>query len=394
VTISLLVLVAIMAIVVGWLWRQTLGVRPWIEQRPIENVQGEAALSLPPVKVGLGVFLAVATSLFALLISAYFMRMMGTDWTTLAVPRVLWLNTGVLILSSVAMQWTRAAARRGQIDRVRIGLVAGGVFSFSFLVGQLWAWQQLNASGYSVAGNPASAFFYLLTALHGLHLLGGLWVWGKTIAKVRRGVEVGEVRLSVELCAVYWHYLLLVWLVLFAVLLSSGLSSRSTDITGADFGKDFQLTDYNGQPRRLSDFRGKVVAVFFGYTHCPEVCPTTLAELAGAVKKLGPDGGKVQVLFVTADPERDTPEVLKQYVSAFDPTFVGLRGTLEQTAQVAKDFQLIIRKNPGVDANNYSVDHSAGTYLYDASGKLRLYVRYGQGADAFADEIGQLLKAS
>jgi cytochrome c oxidase subunit 3 len=394
VTISLLVLVAIMAIVVGWLWRQTLGVRPWIEQRPIENVQGEAALSLPPVKVGLGVFLAVATSLFALLISAYFMRMMGTDWTTLAVPRVLWLNTGVLILSSVAMQWTRAAARRGQIDRVRIGLVAGGVFSFSFLVGQLWAWQQLNASGYSVAGNPASAFFYLLTALHGLHLLGGLWVWGKTTAKVRRGVEVGEVRLSVELCAVYWHYLLLVWLVLFAVLLSSGLSSRSTDITGADFGKDFQLTDYNGQPRRLSDFRGKVVAVFFGYTHCPEVCPTTLAELAGAVKKLGPDGGKVQVLFVTADPERDTPEVLKQYVSAFDPTFVGLRGTLEQTAQVAKDFQLIIRKNPGVDANNYSVDHSAGTYLYDASGKLRLYVRYGQGADAFADEIGQLLKAS
>jgi cytochrome c oxidase subunit 3 len=383
-----------MAIVVGWLWRQTLGVRPWIEQRPIENVQGEAALSLPPVKVGLGVFLAVATSLFALLISAYFMRMMGTDWITLAVPRVLWLNTGVLILSSVAMQWTRAAARRGQIDGVRIGLNAAGVFTFSFLAGQLWAWQQLNASGYSVAGNPASAFFYLLTALHGLHLLGGLYVWGKTTAKVRRGVEVGEVRLTVELCAVYWHYLLLVWLVLFAVLLSSGLSSRSTDITGADFGKDFQLTDYNGQPRRLSDFRGKVVAVFFGYTHCPEVCPATLAELAAAVKELGPDGGKVQVLFVTADPERDTPEVLKQYVSAFDPAFVGLRGTPEQTAQVAKDFRLIIRKNRGVDANNYTVDHSAGTYLYDASGKLRLYVRYGQGADVFAEEIGQLLKAS
>jgi cytochrome c oxidase subunit III len=219
-----------MAIVVWWLWRQTLGVRPWIEQRPIESVQGEAALSLspveaalslPPVKVGLGVFLAVATSLFALLISAYFMRMRGTDWTSLAVPKVLWLNTSVLILSSVAMQWTRAAAQRGQIDGVRIGLIAGGVFTFSFLAGQLWVWQQLNASGYFVSANPANAFFYLFTALHGAHLLGGLWVWSKTTAKVWRGVEVGEVRLSVELCTVYWHYLLLVWLVLFALLLST-----------------------------------------------------------------------------------------------------------------------------------------------------------------------------
>jgi cytochrome c oxidase subunit 3 len=222
VTISLLVLVAIMGIVVWWLLRQTLNVSPWIEQRrPIENVYGDGALSLPPVKVGLGVFLAVATSLFALLVSAYFMRMTGTDWTTLAVPKLLWLNTGVLILSGVAMQWTRAAAQRGQIDGVRIGLSAGGVFTFSFLAGQLWVWQQLNASGYFVAANPANAFFYLLTALHGLHLLGGLWVWGKTTAKVWRGVEVGEVRLSVELCTVYWHYLLLVWLVLFALLLST-----------------------------------------------------------------------------------------------------------------------------------------------------------------------------
>ena len=217
-TITLLVLVAIMATIVWWLWRQTINVRPWIERHPIEDIHSEGALSLPPVKVGLGVFLAVATSLFALLISAYFMRMMGADWTTLAVPKVLWLNTGVLILSSVAMQWTRTAARRGQRDSVRMGLIAGGVFSFSFLAGQLLAWQQLNASGYFATANPANAFFYLLTALHGLHLLGGLWVWGKTTAKVWRGVEVGEVRLSVELCTVYWHYLLLVWLVLFALL--------------------------------------------------------------------------------------------------------------------------------------------------------------------------------
>jgi len=210
-----------MAVVVGWLLRQTLNVRPWVAQRSVENVDGEGAFPLPPVTVGLGVFLAVATSLFALLISAYHMRMMEADWVKLAVPKVLWLNTAVLILSSIAMQWTRSAAQRGQIDGVRTGLIAAGVFAFSFLAGQLWAWQQLNASGYFVAANPANAFFYLLTALHGLHLLGGLWVWGRTTIKVLRGVDVGKVRLSVELCTVYWHYLLLVWLVLFAVLLQT-----------------------------------------------------------------------------------------------------------------------------------------------------------------------------
>lgn len=218
-TIPLLVLLAIMTVVVWWLWRQTINVRPWDAESPIDNAHGQQALSLPPAKVGLGVFLAVATSLFALLISAYFMRMMAADWTTLAVPKVLWLNTGVLILASVAMQRTRTAVRRRQIDRVKNGLIAAGVFSFSFLAGQLSAWQQLNASGYFAAASPANAFFYLLTALHGLHLLGGLWVWRRTTAKVFRGVEVGQVRLSVELCTMYWHYLLLVWLVLFALLL-------------------------------------------------------------------------------------------------------------------------------------------------------------------------------
>src|SRR5271167_2138965 len=207
-----------MAIVVGWLVRQTLH-KPWMERRPIEVVQGDGSFSLPPVKVGLGVFLAVATSLFALLISAYHMRMMGEDWTRLAVPKVLWLNTAVLFLASFAMQRTRVAARRGQLERVKSGLIAGGALSFSFLAGQLWAWQQLNASGYFVAANPANAFFYLLTAVHGLHLLGGLWVWARTTARVLRGADVAKVRLSVELCTVYWHYLFLVWLVLFAVLL-------------------------------------------------------------------------------------------------------------------------------------------------------------------------------
>jgi cytochrome c oxidase subunit 3 len=208
-----------MVIVVGWLVRPTLNVKPWVEQRPVKDIDGDGALRLPTIKVGLGVFLTVATSLFALLISAYHMRMMAADWTTLPLPRVLWLNTAVLILAGVAMQWTRSAAQWGQIDNVRIGLITAGVFTFSFLAGQLWAWQQLNASGYFVTNDPATAFFYLLTALHGLHLLGGMWVWGRTTAKVLRGVEVAKVRLSVELCTVYWHYLLLVWLVLFAVLL-------------------------------------------------------------------------------------------------------------------------------------------------------------------------------
>jgi len=219
VTYALLFLGGIMAIIVWWLVRQTVNVKPWMEQRPIEIVHGDGALSLPSVKVGLGVFLAVATSLFALLISAYHMRMTGEDWTRLAVPRVLWLNTAVLILASVAMERTRVAARRGQLDRVKSGLIAGGVFTFSFLAGQLWAWQQMDAAGYFLTANPAYSFFYLLTAVHGLHLLGGLWVWGMTTAKVLRGVEVAKVRLSVELCTIYWHYLLLVWLVLFAVLL-------------------------------------------------------------------------------------------------------------------------------------------------------------------------------
>src|SRR6266496_3947100 len=193
-TYALVLLGGLMAVVVWWRVRQT-------------------------VNVGLGVFLAVATSLFALLISAYHMRMMGEDWSKLALPRVLWLNTAVLILASVAMQRTRIAARHGQLDRVQGGLIAGGIFTFSFLAGQLWAWQQMAAAGYFLTANPAYSFFYLLTAVHGLHLLGGLWVWGKTTARVFRGAEVGKVRLSVELCTVYWHYLLLVWLVLFAVLL-------------------------------------------------------------------------------------------------------------------------------------------------------------------------------
>ena len=209
-----------MAVIVWWLLKQTINVQPWAAQGSSEDVYG-GVLSRPTAKLGLWVFLAVVTSLFALFISAYAMRMKLGDWSPMPKPGLLWLNTGVLIVTSFAMEWTRAAANRGQTGDVRSGLVAGGVLTFVLLAGQLVVWQQLNASGYFVAANPANDFFYLLTAVHGLHLLGGLVAWGRTTAKVWRGIEVGKVRLSVELCAMYWHYLLLVWLVVFAVLLST-----------------------------------------------------------------------------------------------------------------------------------------------------------------------------
>ena len=169
---------------------------------------------------------------------------------------------------------------------------------------------------------------------------------------------------------------------------------QSTDITGADFGKAFTLTDHNGKPRSLEDFRGQVVVMFFGFTHCPDVCPTTLAELAGAVRKLGPAGEKVQVLLVTIDPERDTSALLAKYVTAFNPKFLGLRGNAEETARVAKEFKVIFQKVAGPRPENYAMDHSAGSYVFDQQGRLRLYVGYGRGADVFVHDIDLLLKQS
>ncbi len=167
---------------------------------------------------------------------------------------------------------------------------------------------------------------------------------------------------------------------------------ESTDITGAEFGKSFALTDHTGRVRSLEDFRGKVVVVFFGFTQCPDVCPTTLAELASAVKKLGPAGDKVQVLLITVDPERDTPEVLAKYVTAFNPGFLALRGNADETKRVAKEFKVIYQKVAGARPENYSMDHSAGSYIFDQQGRLRLYVGYGRGAEVFARDIGVLLQ--
>jgi len=195
--------------------------KPWAPtQGNVVRLHDGSAFSVPTATVGVRVFLAVVTVLFSLLIMAYGSRMAFEDWRPAPQQGLLWLNTAMLVLSSVAMQWARTAARRGEPDGVRAGLVAGGAFAVAFLGGQLLAWRQLNMMVVFDITNPAIGFFYLITALHGLHLLGGLVAWGRTAARVWRGADVIHVRLSVELCAVYWHFLLLVWLVLFGLLFS------------------------------------------------------------------------------------------------------------------------------------------------------------------------------
>lgn len=210
-----------------------LTARPWETQLASSHVAAPGEATTPPARIGLWVFLAVITSLFGLFISAYYMRMgrghgagLTHDWSPFPEPPVLWLNTVLLILGSVAMQWARAAVTRGEADRSRVALITGGLLTIAFLFGQLYAWRELRVSGIFTPANPAVAFFYVLTAVHGVHLLGGLFVWGRMVFRMRTtGAEAIEVlaraRLSVELCTVYWHYLLLVWLALFALLLTN-----------------------------------------------------------------------------------------------------------------------------------------------------------------------------
>ena len=194
--------------------------KPWLQdQDTVVELYPRRAFDLPTAKLGLRVFLGVITVVFSLTVVIYSDRMLVPDWRPLPEPWILWLNTALLILSSVGLQWARVAAGRGRLDGVKLGLVAGGAFAWAFLAGQLWAWQQLVALGYFAATNPANAFFYLVTALHAVHLLGGLVAWARTGNKVRRGYEADQVRLSVELCAVYWHFLLVIWLILFGLLL-------------------------------------------------------------------------------------------------------------------------------------------------------------------------------
>jgi len=167
---------------------------------------------------------------------------------------------------------------------------------------------------------------------------------------------------------------------------------RSTDITGADYGRSLALTDHHGKARQLQDFRGKAVVLFFGFTQCPDVCPTTLADMAQVMRQLGPLADRVQVLFVTVDPERDSEAVLAKYVPAFDPRFLGLRGELEATRAVAKEFKVYFEKRPGKEPGAYSVDHSAQTYVLDAEGRLRLFVRHERMAEDLAPDLRTLLQ--
>jgi len=171
----------------------------------------------------------------------------------------------------------------------------------------------------------------------------------------------------------------------------SGPKFRNTDITGANFARELSLTDHTGKPRTLADFRGKVVVVFFGYVRCPEVCPTTLYELKSVVEQLGEEGKRVQVLVVTVDPERDTRDLLAQYVPAFHPDFLGLYGDKEQIARTAKEFKVFYQKVPGSRPDNYSIDHTAGSYVFDPSGRIRLLVGHTQ-AGTLAADIRTLLK--
>ncbi|MGS0740979.1 SCO family protein [Glaciimonas sp. GG7] len=165
----------------------------------------------------------------------------------------------------------------------------------------------------------------------------------------------------------------------------------NTDVTGLGYARDFALTDHNGKLRTLADFKGKAVVVFFGFTQCPDVCPTTMAEMASVMKELGPLADKVQVLFVTVDPERDTQALLAQYVPAFDPRFLGLYGDLAATEKVTKEFRVFYQKVPGKTPGSYSIDHTAGSYVFDPSGHIRLFVRHGQGAEPIVHDLKLLL---
>ena len=196
--------------------------KPWKQHRDSAAALSAHAergpLSLAPEKVALGLFLGVVGVMFMLFFTAYYVRMELPDWRSMPEPILLWLNTLVLFLASVVLQWTRLQLDSGQIRRIRVGLLLGGLLSLAFILGQLSAWQSLHSGGYFLYSNPANAFFYVLTGIHALHLVGGLWVWTRASLRVWWGGNPDKIRLSVELCTTYWHFLLLVWLVLFALL--------------------------------------------------------------------------------------------------------------------------------------------------------------------------------
>mgnify|MGYP006169911073 FL=1 len=219
-TITLIFLACIMATLIFWLLKQTLNTQPWVSDAEADAVSG-MSLNTNPQTIGLTTFLAVATSMFALFVSAYTLRMTMPDWSPLDEPVVLWINTGFLILASVSYQWTSSVALKSHVQKIKLGLITSGIFSIFFLIGQFTAWQQLIEKGMYASSNPSIAFFYVLTAMHGLHLIGGLYVWARSVIKVSRNADAESIRLSVELCTVYWHFLLLVWALLFSLMIST-----------------------------------------------------------------------------------------------------------------------------------------------------------------------------
>ena len=210
-----------MAVVVTWLVKQSINTQPWAEVGVIENDNPHGPVFIGPKKVFLGGLLAVLTSLFMLFFSAYRIRMEYPDWVPLDDPQILWINSILLILASIFYQQAKNAAQQKEEGGIRVGLVLAGMFTFCFLYGQFWAWQHIHDQGLFIYSNPANAFFYVLTGLHALHIIGGLWVWARSTAKVWLGAEADEVKSSVELCTLYWHFLLVLWLIMFYLLLST-----------------------------------------------------------------------------------------------------------------------------------------------------------------------------
>lgn len=215
---AILIFLAGTAAIIGWwLTRQRLTSKPWLEVGHVNDMPGSEKAPISTTKVGLGVFLAVVGALFTLLISAYLIRMGGTDWWGMPIPRLLYVNTAFLIASSAALQVAKVEERHDRREALNAALAVAFATAVLFLCGQLLAWRQLAAAGYILADNPANSFFYMLTAMHGLHILGGLYVLGRTTIRLHRGASKAKLRLSIELCAIYWHFMLAIWLILFAL---------------------------------------------------------------------------------------------------------------------------------------------------------------------------------
>jgi len=214
---SVIFVTVVIAVIGWWLLQQRLTAKPWLEEGVIGEFDGTGSIALPVAKVALWVLIAVIGSLFGLLISAYFMRMGYPDWRPIIVPRMLWFNTGALALTSVALYGAQRAVDRRQLNDVKARLVLAGFFGVTFVAGQLWVWHELTAAGNLIATNPADSFFYLVTGLHGLHVLGGLIALAWTADRAWRRFAPDKLRLNVELSAIYWHFMLVVWLILFSL---------------------------------------------------------------------------------------------------------------------------------------------------------------------------------